>query len=181
MHADLDRAGKFARLLRELPDEAIRPYGFGEFERRARLREHAAASRAGAHKALAAAVLAVGALALCMRFGGFAPRLAQVPPTHAGAGSLRPALAQAAPAARAELVDGWLASLPSEPPVVRVGTRAAVTGLEDRIAQIDDLLSAARTGESRSDRVIALQRERARLMGTLLQVRYAETLADVPR
>ena len=50
-------------------------------------------------------------------------------------------------------------------------------GLEDRIAQVDDLLNAARLGPQ-PERLLALQRERTRLVGTLVQVRYAETLAD---
>jgi len=59
-----------------------------------------------------------------------------------------------------------------------VGTRAAVTGLEDRIAQLDDLLSAARLERAQRARLDALQQERTRLLGALVQVRYAETLAD---
>src|SRR5207253_1384811 len=72
----------------------------------------------------------------------------------------------------------WLESLPSEPAVVRVGTHAAVTGLEDRIAQLDDLLSEERLGQAPLARLVALQQERTRLVGTLAQVRYAEELAD---
>ena len=51
-----------------------------------------------------------------------------------------------APAPSAGTAERWLASLPSEPAMVRVGTRAAVMGLEDRIAQVDDLLTA--TGDA---------------------------------
>jgi len=40
---------------------------------------------------------------------------------------------------RSRAIESWLATLPREPAVVRVGTRAAVAGLEDRIAQVDDL------------------------------------------
>jgi len=64
---------------------------------------------------------------------------------------------------------------------VRVGTRAAVAGLEDRIAQVDDLLSVARIEQARPARLAALQQERTRLVGALLQVRYAETLVDASR
>jgi len=53
-----------------------------------------------------------------------------------------------------------------------------VTGLEDRIAQLDDLLSAARLERTQRARLDALQQERTRLLGALVQVRYAETLAD---
>jgi len=86
-----------------------------------------------------------------------------------------------APGVHAELMEQWLASLPHEPAVVRVGTRAAVMGLEDRIAQVDDLLSAARVERAPPVHLAALRQERTRLVGTLLEVRYAETLADASR
>jgi len=88
---------------------------------------------------------------------------------------------EAGTAAGTEVMEQWLATLPREPAVVRVGTRAAVTGLEDRIAQVDDLLSVARVEQARPARLAALQQERTRLVGTLLQVRYAETLVDESR
>jgi hypothetical protein len=59
---------------------------------------------------------------------------------------------------------------------VRVGTRAAVAGLEDRIAQLDDLLSEARVEGTQPASLVALQQQRARLVRSLAQVRYAETL-----
>jgi hypothetical protein len=60
---------------------------------------------------------------------------------------------------------------------VHVGTRAAVAGLEDRIAQVDDLLTFVRLEGARPDGIVALQQERARLVGSLAQVRYAEVMA----
>ena len=75
-------------------------------------------------------------------------------------------------------MEHWLASLPSEPAVVRPATYAAVLRLEDHLAQVDDLLNAARLEPHPPERLLALQRERTRLVGTLAQVRYAETLAD---
>jgi hypothetical protein len=60
---------------------------------------------------------------------------------------------------------------------VRVGTRAAVAGLEDRIAQVDDLLTAVRLDRAQPGRLAALQQERMRLVGSLAQVRYAEVVA----
>jgi hypothetical protein len=83
-----------------------------------------------------------------------------------------------APAPSAGTAERWLASLPSEPAMVRVGTRAAVMGLEDRIAQVDDLLTATGDAGSAPERLRALQQERSRLVGTLVQVRYAQTLAN---
>ncbi|MBS0418349.1 MAG: hypothetical protein JSR66_11590 [Proteobacteria bacterium] len=79
---------------------------------------------------------------------------------------------------RSRAIESWLASLPREPAVVRVGTRAAVATLEDRIAQVDDLMTSMRISGTPSDRVAALQRERLRLVGSLAQVRYAEVVAS---
>src|SRR5207249_2085113 len=97
-------------------------------------------------------------------------------PQHALGRRLR-GLSDAAPPPCAP-AERWLESLPSDPAVVRVGTHAAVTGLEDRIAQLDDLLSEERLDQAPLARLVALQQERTRLVGTLAQVRYAEELAD---
>ena len=61
---------------------------------------------------------------------------------------------------------------------MHVGTRAAVARLEDRIAQVDDLLTSVRLDGIRQDRLAALQQERVRLVGSLAQVRYAEVVAS---
>ena len=90
-----------------------------------------------------------------------------------GFGSVESALA----ATRSRAIESWLATLPLEPVVVRVGTRAAVAGLEDRIAQVDDLMTSVRIDGVRPDRLAALQQERLRLVGSLAQVRYAEVVA----
>ena len=82
---------------------------------------------------------------------------------------------------RAAASERWLASLPSEPIVIRVGTRAAVAGLEDRIAQLDDILSAARVEGTQPARLAALEEQRTRLVNSLVQVRYAETLVSESR
>jgi len=79
---------------------------------------------------------------------------------------------------RSRALESWLASLPREPAIVHVGTRAAVASLEDRIAQVDDLMTSMRINGSSLDRVAALQRERLRLVGSLAQVRYAEVVAS---
>lgn len=79
---------------------------------------------------------------------------------------------------RSRALESWLASLPREPAVVHVGTRAAVASLEDRIAQVDDLMTSMRIKGTPLDRVAALQRERLRLVGSLAQVRYAEVVAS---
>ena len=71
----------------------------------------------------------------------------------------------------------WLTHLPAEPAVMRVGTRIAVANLEDRIAWVDDVLSDESLDAVNPTHVGALEHERARLVNSLAQVRYAETLA----
>jgi hypothetical protein len=165
MHPDLEQQA-LARRLRELPHAVAPPYGWHEFQRRAQRRPPERLARG---RALAAAtVLVLAVVALATRLGGWSPQSAPPQPP-------------AQPAAPTAAMERWLASLPSEPAVVRVGTRAAVMGLEDRIAQLDDLLTAERLEQAQPERLRALQRERGRLVGTLVQVRYAETLADESR
>jgi len=172
------RAAGLSDLLRALPAEATPPYGYQEFERRAHERSRRARGLAGGERLAAACVLGVGLLAVLVRLGAPA---GGAHPAEPGT----PALVRAAPGPEDEtlpphagLAERWLASLPEEPAIVHVGTRAAVLGLEDRIAQIDDLLSTARANGDAAARLATLRQERARLVGTLVQVRYAETLAD---
>ena len=110
-----------------------------------------------------------------MRFAGphavrpvpeVAPPVAAAPPT---------------PVTRPDVMEHWLASLPNDPALVRVGSRAAVTGLEDRIAQVDDLLSEERAEQAQPARLSALPEQRQQLLGALVRVRYAETLAAAAR
>jgi hypothetical protein len=118
-----------------------------------------------------------------------------VPPTRDGTGAIviaqrtgtakpeaSPVSAAAVPSTAArdshvKSAEHWLASLPPEPIIVKFGTRAAVTGLEDRIAQLDDLMTAANASHVQPARLSALQQERGRLVDSLVQVRYAEALA----
>ena len=177
MHPDLDQQRSLGRRLRELPDEAARPYGWREFQRRSGARRRAGQGLAGGRALATASVLALGIIAVWTRLGGWSPT-----PPHPARAAARPAPEAAQPlAAHTVAMEHWLASLPSEPAVVHVGTRAAVTGLEDRIAQVDDLLSAERLDEAHPARLLALQQARTRLVGALVQVRYAETLADESR
>lgn len=178
MHPDLDRERALGRALRELPDDAAAPYDFWEFRRRAGRRLMARRALAGGQAlAAAVAVMTMAMVVLSIRFAG--PSRTAVRP---GADPMPPgASAQPAHATHADAMEHWLASLPSDPALVRVGTRAAVMGLEDRIAQVDDLLSAARAEPEQPARLSALQEQRVRLVGALVQVRYAETLADEAR
>lgn len=173
MHSDLDRGGALQQLLRGLPEETQPPYDFREFERRARERALQAGSGGlGRLLAVAAALAVMSTMLLIVRFGTPA-----APPMAADEVA---AQASAAPATSAapEAMEHWLAGLPDDPALVRIGSRAAVTGLEDRIAQLDDLLSAVGEERAQPARLAALQRQRTRLVGALIQVRYAETLAN---
>jgi hypothetical protein len=159
------------RYLRSLPQEPGQPYDWIEFRRRERVRVNAVARRRALHRTLAA-----GAASFVLMVVGFAawlrssqapvsPRVEPVPAIEA----------------RADAEERWLASLPSEPVVVHVGTRAAVAGLEDRIAQLDDVLSEARVEGTQPAKLVALEVQRARLVNSLVQVRYAETLVSASR
>jgi hypothetical protein len=177
MHPDLDpRPGGLARLLRELPSEAVPPYGYHEFERRARERARSSQGRPRLALAAAAAFIGIGLLALLVRLSAPA-----VPLEHGvrgtGMAGMPPGPEDESLPPGGAAAQRWLERLPSEPAVVHVGTRAAVMALEDRIAQLDDIVSVARAAQD-PQRLAALQQERARLLGTLVQVRYAETLAN---
>ena len=176
MQPDLEPQHALGRRLRGLSDAAAPPYDWREFQRRCDERARTRHRLAGGRVATAASVVALGVLAVWIRLGGGPTRPAPpqaMPPRGAPSESL--AVDTAPPRAPAER---WLESLPSDPAVVRVGTYAAVTGLEDRIAQLDDLLSEGRLDRAPPARLLALQQERTRLVGTLAQVRYAEELAD---
>jgi hypothetical protein len=70
----------------------------------------------------------------------------------------------------------WLARQPAEPALVRAGSRLTVAGLEDRIAWFDDALTDQRLHGASPAQLNVLQQERARLVSSLAQVRYAEAL-----
>jgi hypothetical protein len=180
MHDDLEQRRTLAQLLRELPQEAAPPYGFREFQRRAR-RRAAGVRGVSARQLLAASVLvAIGVVAVSLRLTGPGAHPQLAASRNESAEVLTPGTTPA-PLQGGDAMERLLASLPREPAVARVGERAAVIGLEDRIAQVDDLLSAARAEHVQPARVATLQQERTRLVGALLQVRYAETLADASR
>jgi hypothetical protein len=182
MHTELEPT-QVTQLLRELPDDAARPYDWHEYQRRAQAAPAAAARIAHLRAFAAVIVIALAALATAIRFG------ASPHPAHPPAAAVVPD--RAAPSAGGDVSQAaarentaaqyWLERLPREPALVHVGTRAAVETLEDHIAQVDDLLSAERAGSAPAERLQVLQRERVQLVNSLVQVRYAETLADAAR
>lgn len=175
---NLEQQHDISRRMRSLPQDSQQPYDWAEFRRRARERANVADRRAvntRKYLAIAAAfVLIVVGIATWMRG------------TRSGALQTvegMPARSESADGVdlRASAGERWLASLPSEPAVVRVGTRAAVTGLEDQIAQLDDFLSAARLEGVQPAKLAAAEEHRALLVKSLVQVRYAETLVSTSR
>jgi len=66
-----------------------------------------------------------------------------------------------------------LRALPEEPRVLRAGTVATISGLQDRIAAIDYQLNDPGVQMTPEDREL-FWRERVRLMKSLLQLRYAQ-------
>jgi hypothetical protein len=179
MHNESDPEGDVARALAALPADDARPYDWHEFQRR-RARAVPARRVIGAG-ALAAAVLALAGVAVWVRVDQQRAANLMTAVTHADDAGGAPSWQATAAAGEPRAAERWLASLPGEPAIVRVGTRADVLGLEDHIAQVDDLLSAAGAGRAQAVHLIALQRQRARLVSSLEQVRYAETLADESR
>jgi hypothetical protein len=155
MHPDLKR-------LRELPDAQTPPYGYGEFSRRyARRRSR----RAPAPLRLMAVALAVVVAGWVMKHG-----LAPVMTDAASVGPPPPpSLPQAGSAER------WLNAQPRSA-IVRVPTQMAITELEDQIAAMDDQLNAVRLAQPHAPQVAVLQRDRAQLVESLAQVRYAQIL-----
>jgi len=178
MYTDIERRQQqLADRLRALPTDAQPPYDWLEFQRRTQLSRAVGAPRfAGLRYVAGAAVLlllAVGSIALMTHSHGI--RVARVAAPIVT--RLEPEVSARVADARAQAAERWLASLPSEPVIVRFGTRVAVSSLEDRIAQVDDLLTAANFGDVQPARLAALQQERGRLVNSLAQVRYAEALA----
>ena len=180
-------AGDLSQQLRNLPTEVAPPYDWEEFRRRGRNRKP---MRTGnvitwPYAAAAAGLTAVVA-AMAMLGTGADPKVDGVvenspATTSTQSSGIERTAAQSvngdakAAASRALETREWLARQP-EPVVVRAGSRVVVAKLEDRIAWFDDAMTDERLGGASSDQIKVLQQERARLVSSLAQVRYAETL-----
>ena len=169
--------------LRGLPAETVEPYGWQEFRRRAsdvgRITRETTSS-ALAFRAAAALLLVSGAAALtASMWSTSAPGSRDVPVASTKAPedgeASGPTRRSDRFGSRAKAPELWLARQPA-PAMVRVGSYAAVVGLEDRIAQLDDLLTTARAEGMQSAKLSPLVEQRADLMNSLAQVRYAERL-----
>ena len=171
MHSDLEHQG-IARWLGVAPDYTgsshrdAAPYAWKEFRRRSVQRQMT--QRRRQRWIAGAAAASVGILAMMISLWHHSSDVGR---------EVSERSSKASQDIEARAAEQWLASLPSDPVVVRVGSRAAVSGLEDRIAELDDILTAARVEGVRPVRLDALQEQRARLLKSLVQVRYAEELA----
>ncbi len=177
MYPDIERGQRqMSDRLRALPTDAQPPYDWQEFQRRAKDGRTPARAPSWVLPYAAAAallLLAVGSAALMTHRHATRVLAHVMRPVRSPQAGESARVADA----RTQATERWLASLPSEPVIVRFGTRVAVSSLEDRIAQVDDLLTAANFENAQPARLVALQQERGRLVNSLAQVRYAEALA----
>jgi hypothetical protein len=182
-------AGDLSQQLRELPSQVAPPYDWAEFRRRAGNRSFPrknnvvmwpyAAAAAGLTAVVAAmAILGTGSGNQVHEGTESSSATVRAETPDADEANPSPANADAIVAAsRARETREWLARQPAEPVVVRAGSRIVVANLEDRIAWFDDAMTDGRLRGASSDRINVLQQERARLVSSLAQVRYAEVLA----
>jgi hypothetical protein len=186
MHFDLEESAvsDIGQKLRALTGASAVPMPWDEFKRRQLLKRAQLrfAQRLQITLVVTVAAVMLGAIAIWSRMPTSAATLVRraTVPVIPMEYRLAPVAWDEA-AARSAASERWLAALPAEPVIVRVGTRAAVTNLEDRIAWVDDTLTLIDAEGGEGARASALQHERDRLMNSLAQVRYAETLAaDLP-
>jgi hypothetical protein len=175
MRPDLDPL--LLQRLRDLPDGEA-PYDHAEFRHRYTLRRVRQTQRPLRLLAAALAVLVAGWV---FRHGltplgadsfpvADAPLLPMGPPGLTPP-SYWPALLPTVDAQR------WLDSHPRQV-LVQVPAQMAVTELEDQIATMDDQLNAVRLSHPHPQQLALLQRNRAQMLESLAQVRYAQNLVS---
>jgi hypothetical protein len=187
-----------AQKLRELPNEAPPPFDWSELQRRVRTKRARDRGRreivtgrrqAGPSRALAVSVGVTVIAAALLIASGLARRAGELARMRPEAGRVQPVQPGARPSgnrglqaeellARAEGAERWLTDRPEDAAVVQVNAHLAIANLEDRVAAMDDLLNLERLQHSRSSRLRALQLQRAQLVDSLAQVRYAEMLVE---
>ncbi|HEY6454091.1 MAG TPA: hypothetical protein VIY90_02295 [Steroidobacteraceae bacterium] len=178
MRADLDPKTLLEQL-RDLPPGDA-PYGYSEFSYRHARRRLRQAQRPVRLLAAAVAVVIAGWVVK----HGLAPvigamsTVADAPLPHSLPPGFGPAPAPAG--ARPVLLptvnaERWLEAHPQRG-LVRVPAQMAVTELEDQIATMDDQLNAVRIAQPHAQQLAMLQRDRAQLVESLAQVRYAQNL-----
>ena len=174
-----------AQRLRELPHELRPPFGWSELQQRARLPRRLRLSSNRLPR-VAAAIAACLTLMLALAMWIHSGQVRQVSESaaggdpayvlsHSGGQGIGEPRREDGALAGAELEQ--MAAAPYGRALVRVSTRLAVQELEDRIASVDDQLTIERVEKGRDVQLRALQRDRARMIDSLAQVRYAESLA----
>jgi hypothetical protein len=176
MHTDLDEKSIARRLGAAGNESSEAPYDWVEFQRRRQRSRLTRLIERNRPAAVAAALLAA-LLVTAVPFGrGSHERRAAIAPPEKPLRSDASDLQEQVRTTRA--LEGWLADLPHDHSIVRVGTHAAVSGLQDQIAALDDLMSAERVAGAPPSRLDALERQRAQLVNSLAQLQYAEILAS---
>lgn len=182
MHTDLDKI--IARRLRAAGEESSEaPYDWSEFQRR---RQRSKLTRVVERNRPAATAAAAVAAALVIAVPFFYtgheyrhPTMSHPSETTAITdASTNPSDEQDQDQVRTRALESWLAGLPRNHVIVRVGTHAAVSSLQDQIAALDDLMSTERAAGAQPARLDSLEHQRAQLVSSLAQVQYAELLAS---
>jgi anti-sigma factor RsiW len=168
MHADFDPMNDIRTALRALP--GFTPPAGAWAGAQARLAQREAGTPAmPARLAMAASLVVM--LAAGLLWGGM-PQGVTSPDRPAPLGA--PIKDLVAENARLEAV---LSGLP-QPSTTRVGTAYAVAALEDRLAMIDDRLTAVSLQPAAPETTEELWRQRVNLMNSLVQVQYANLVAS---
>jgi hypothetical protein len=151
--------------LRDLSGELTPPFDWAEFKRRSHRRMIRVPRGAGLrYAALAAGMAVLAVIAMWFYIDAERGRQAARDSDPAPSASTTPEMRTS---------ERLLAHTPSKPVVVRVGSRFALADLEKQIASIDGLLDA---GSAAPERVAQLEQDRAMLIQSRKQLRYAETL-----
>ena len=72
-------------------------------------------------------------------------------------------------------LERMLNEIPYRPRLVNAGTATMISGLQDRIGQVDQVLMYSSVNGLQPEQTVALWQERVDLMNALLQVRYADS------
>lgn len=190
MHTDLEKI--IARRLRAAADESAEPpYGWTEFQRRRQRSRLTRVIERNRPAAIAAAVLAA-VVVTAVPFlrssqevvsspevrSRYEQAQTYVPPFVPRDTAVHPRVGDRQEQTRTRAIEGWLAGLPHNRVIMRVGTHAAVSSLQDQIAALDDLMSSERASNARPGRIEALEHQREQLVSSLAQLQYAEMLAS---
>ena len=126
--------------------------------------------------AAAVAVIAVLAVRSLDEPGGAAPVaiVAENPVSTADTPGLGGAAAYTSLTSESARLERMLNEIPYRPRLVNAGTATMISGLEDRIGQVDQVLMYTSANGLQPEQTVALWQERVDLMNALLQVRYAE-------